>query len=97
MINLFVNPFRKVFDFDGRASRLEFWVFIVCNIFLCFLFGIFRAVFKFPEIVTIVFVFFLNLVTISLGFRRLNDAKINKLFFLIPLVNLILAGLPSKK
>jgi len=33
---------------------------------------------------------------ISLGFRRMNDANLSKWLSLIPLVNLILAGFPSK-
>jgi uncharacterized membrane protein YhaH (DUF805 family) len=34
---------------------------------------------------------------ITLGFRRLNDAKFSKWLFLIPVVNLILAAFPSKE
>jgi uncharacterized membrane protein YhaH (DUF805 family) len=33
----------------------------------------------------------------AIGFRRLNDAGINKFLFLIPFVGLILAVYPSKK
>ena len=97
MMGIIINPFKKILDFDGKASRSDFWIFFVFNVFMCFVFGILKNIFKFPGIFTVLFIFYLNFVTLSLGFRRLNDARINKLFFLIPFVNLVLATFPSKK
>lgn len=86
-----ITPFKKALDFSGKSSLKEFWIFFLFNIVLSLIVGVVKAETGFEELGTIFLVVML-LPNLSLGFRRLNDAGINKWLFLIPFVNLILAS-----
>ncbi len=34
-MNYFLEAFKKYSDFDGRASRKEFWLFVLFNMIAC--------------------------------------------------------------
>lgn len=89
-------PFKKCLDFKGKSSLKEFWFFVLINILVSFLIGFFKFLHNIEHLGDVYTVLIL-LPIYALGFRRLNDAGVNKYLFLIPLVNIILAGLPSKK
>lgn len=94
---ILIKPFKQILDFEGRASIPEFWIFFGFTLLLSFFLGILNALFNLPEIVRTSFLVIVGFVNLSLGFRRLNDVGVNKFLFLLPFVNLILAGLPSKE
>jgi uncharacterized membrane protein YhaH (DUF805 family) len=84
--------YKRIFDFQGKSSIKEFWVFTLINFIVYFLIGILEGILEVDYIGTIAS--FITIVPfISLGFRRLNDAGINKWLFFIPIVNLVLASL----
>jgi len=91
----YFKPFKEVLNITGKASIKEFWFFLLINIIISFFIGLIKGALGFEHIGTIY-----NLIVvipfITLGFRRLNDVEISKWLFLIPFVNLILAGLPPK-
>jgi uncharacterized membrane protein YhaH (DUF805 family) len=87
-----IEPFKKILDFSGKSTIKEFWFFFLFSFLLSVIFGIISAIFNFEELKTI-FRLVMVLPFISIGFRRLNDAGFNKWLFLIPFVNLILAGI----
>ncbi|WP_047418100.1 DUF805 domain-containing protein [Cellulophaga sp. Hel_I_12] len=92
-----VDPFKKMFEFQGKSTNKEFWIFFTVNIILFTALGFLRNPLNIPLYVGDILRVILCIPTLALGFRRLNDAGINKWLFLIPFVNLILAGLPEKK
>lgn len=95
-MNYYLKPFKKTFDFNGKSTNKEFWIFFLINLILSMLLGFFRGPLNIPAYVGDIFRGIILLPNIALGFRRLNDAGINKWLFLIPIVNFILAGFPSK-
>jgi|SRR5690554_3429767 len=90
-----ITPFKKIFDFTGKSSIKEFWIFYLFMFLSGFFSGILSGITGIEYLGKIWLYVILLPVFISLGFRRLNDVGINKFLFLIPLVNLILASLPK--
>ncbi|MFD1614930.1 DUF805 domain-containing protein [Gelatiniphilus marinus] len=92
-----ITPFKKYFDISTKASIKEFWYFFLFYTFLISpMFGFLRGLYNINDNIALVIRIVLLIPFITIGFRRLNDAKINKWLFLIPFVNLILASSPSK-
>lgn len=78
------------FNFDGRASRAEFWWFFLFNLIVCMILGLFG---KLGNVLTCIWSLAILLPYLGLGARRLHD--INKsgwlmLVCMIPLVGFIL-------
>ncbi len=90
-----ITPFKKILDFTGKSSIKEFWIFYLFMFISSFFSGILSGITGIEYLGKIWTYVILLPVGISLGFRRLNDAGINKFLFLIPMVNLILASLPK--
>ena len=80
-------------NFKGRASRQEYWMFVLFNfIFLialsfieAFLFGLYSS------ILSDLYVLALLVPSIAVGIRRMHDTGKSGWFLLIPIYNLILA------
>lgn len=91
----YFKAFKLTFNFTGKASPKQFWYFFFIDALVAFTlqfvgnyFGVDNAGWIYTGIRLLTFV--------SLGFRRLNDAGLNKFLFLIPLMNIILAAFPSR-
>lgn len=91
-----LTPFFNMFDFKGKANIKEFWIFNIFSFFLSFLVGLILGYFKLSDNIRYIYWGIMLLPYLSLGFRRLNDVGINKFFFLIPGLNILLASLPTK-
>lgn len=91
-----INPFINMFDFEGKASVKEFWIFILFQYIIMFVLGILGAMINFRFLGKLYLLISL-LPFIALGFRRLKDAGFNQWLFLIPIANIILASIPKKE
>jgi uncharacterized membrane protein YhaH (DUF805 family) len=85
---------QKYADFKGRATRKEFWYFVLFNI----LFGYTILLISFPIIQNeyymipyIIYILGLLVPGLAIGVRRMHDAGKSGWFLLIPLYNFILA------
>ncbi|MHC5353368.1 DUF805 domain-containing protein [Myroides sp. LJL115] len=92
-----ITPFVKLFDFKGKSTVNEFWFFTIFIYFVSFLLNILSNHYNLDYNLKYAFWVMVFLPYLALGFRRLNDAGINKYYFLIPGANIILACLPAKK
>jgi uncharacterized membrane protein YhaH (DUF805 family) len=92
----FINALRKWNDFDGKTSLKEFWIFFLIFSLLGLPIGFIRSLIDFEYLNTI-YLIIMFVPFLAIGFRRLNDAGINRYLFLIPFVNLLLALFPSRK
>ena len=93
-LQLYLDAFRKFFDFKGKENRTAFWSFVIISALVTFVLG---AVF--PAIVGIYGLVAL-IPSIMLCIRRGRDAGSPwlALTVLIPILALIVLGLlPSKK
>ncbi|SHH48498.1 DUF805 domain-containing protein [Wenyingzhuangia marina] len=97
MRKYYLVPFKKMFDFKGTSTLNEFWVFYGINLLIYVAIVFLRKPLGIPMYTNKVFLGMVAIPHIAIGFRRLRDAGINSWLFLIPSVNLILAGLPSIK
>jgi uncharacterized membrane protein YhaH (DUF805 family) len=95
MIHSIVNSLKKYVDFQGSASRKEFWSFFVffyaVSIIAGGLDGFLGTSFIGNFAVLAIFLPYL-----AVAVRRMNDVGKNGWFILIPVYNLILALSPSK-
>jgi len=92
----FIKAIRKWNDFSGRTDLKSFWIFFLIFTLSAIPVSIIKSLtgiqYLFSIYSTIMLVPY-----VAIGFRRLNDAGINKWLFLIPFVNLILATFPKKE
>lgn len=88
-MNYFIKPWTKFADFEGRASRAEFWIFGVVNFFiLSALLMLGRAIFGADEEFFLAFIFMLAMAIpgLAVTVRRLHDTDRSGWMFFIPLI-----------
>jgi len=97
-MELMIQPLKKYLQFSGRASRKEYWLFIlfiiVCSLVLSLLEGA-LGLFKVEDISVLssIFLFATLIPSWMVGIRRLHDTDRNgwwMLLSIIPIGNLIL-------
>lgn len=106
LIDGYFNGIKNYFNFKGRASRAEFWFFILFN-YLIFITVVFTVLaigkdFEKDDIKMALFGFFIFLFPLfsitpllSLCSRRLHDVNLSGWYALIPFYNLILFCKPG--
>jgi len=95
LVENYFSVLKKYIVFTGRASRKEFWMFVLVNIVISVIFSILTRIPILRVIFWIVFSLFTLAVLIpgiTLGIRRLHDINLSgwlMLLCLIPVVNVI--------
>lgn len=96
MKDLYVSTLKKYVKFKGRASKKEFWTFVLINtvisIVLGFVFGLIKMTF-----LSSLFSLAITLPTIAVSVRRMNDIGKDWWYILIPIYGLILCLQPSEE
>ena len=92
----FIEAIIKWNDFSGKSNLKSFWIFFLLFTLISLPIGFIESWSDF-EYINWVYLTLMLLPYNAFGFRRLNDAGINKFLFLIPFVGLILATFPSKE
>ncbi len=94
-IKSYLNTIKLTFDFSGRTTRTDFWIFNTVSFIFIFLWLVLRIYFKFSDFVDIidnVFYFLLLLLampSISVSIRRLHDVSKSGWFLLVNLLPLL--------
>jgi uncharacterized membrane protein YhaH (DUF805 family) len=89
----FIDPIKNHYaDFTGRATRQEFWMYILFYLLIYICIGIIGGIIKFPQIV---FLFSLAVLVpgIAISARRLHDIGKSgwwQILFGIPVIGLII-------
>ena len=94
MFSSFIGSLNKYVDFSGRATRKEFWSFVLFYYLSIFLGGIVDGVVGVDFIGNLVFIG-LIIPYISCAVRRMHDAGKSGWFMIIPFYNFILAVSPT--
>ena len=84
----FIDGLEKYADFAGRASRKEFWMFILYYYIFLIGFLVLGALIGFPFIV-LIYILGLMIPCISISVRRLHDTSRSGWWYLIKLIPLI--------
>jgi uncharacterized membrane protein YhaH (DUF805 family) len=95
-MNYFIEAITKWRDFSGKTGLKEFWIFFMIFSLLGIPIGFIQSWTGFEHL-NMVYIILMIIPYLAIGFRRLNDAGINRFFFLIPLIGLILAAFPRKE
>ena len=93
----YFEAFRKIFDFNGQATINQFWTFFFINIVASTVILIISKLVLKTELPATIYRYFSILPLLAIGFRRMIDAGYSRWLFLIPIVNLVFAMLPSKE
>ena len=97
IVENFVDVVKRYVDFNGRATRSEFWYFTLANAILGFILGIILGISGLISpslaylLVLLIVLFFLALLlpSLSLTVRRLHDTNKSAWWLLLALVPII--------
>jgi uncharacterized membrane protein YhaH (DUF805 family) len=86
-MDYFIGVLKKYADFNGRARRKEYWMFILVSIIINVVLAIFSM-----DIVSMIFSLALLVPNISVGARRLHDTGRSgwwQLIYFVPLIGMV--------
>lgn len=92
---LYVEVFKKALDFEGRATRKEYWCFYLINMLIYIilnLLDIMLGVYSFEAgvgILSLIFIIVVLIPGLAVTFRRLHDIGRSGWWFLVNLIPLI--------
>ena len=92
-MNYYIEVLRKYAVFEGRASRPEYWYFVLFNFLISLGLGFMDGILGFTEFQPLSTVYSLGVLipSIAVAIRRMHDVGKSGWFILIPIYNLILA------
>ncbi|MCW8834052.1 MAG: DUF805 domain-containing protein [Colwellia sp.] len=86
-MDYFIGALKKYADFNGRARRKEYWMFVLIYMIINFILALLGM-----DIISIVIGLALLIPSISIGTRRLHDTGRSgwwQLIYFVPLIGLI--------
>ncbi len=90
MFDAIETCFRKYADFDGRASRKEFWYFWLFFVIVDYVISLTRT----PVLTIVVLAIWIPLLAVNA--RRLHDSNHSAWWMLCPIYNIVLYCQPSQ-
>ena len=94
----YVGAIKKYATFTGRASRADYWYFVLFNALIALALGIIGAVIGVgSEALINLYSFVTLLPLIALAVRRMHDVNKSGWYILIPIYNLVLYLTAGKK
>ena len=86
----YLKALQNYATFKGRASRSEYWYFVLFNVIFSIVLGFVSGIVDLPILYTI-YSFALLIPSIAVAVRRMHDVGKSGWFILIPIYDLILA------
>ncbi len=95
-MHYYLDVLKKYAVFEGRASRKEYWMFVLANFIVGFILGIISGIVKVAlkvDISLVIDIYQLAIIipSISVAVRRMHDVNKNGWYIIIPFYNLVLA------
>jgi uncharacterized membrane protein YhaH (DUF805 family) len=90
-----VNTLSRYFDYQGTATRSEFWLFVLFTWISSFAVSILDAFFP-GDLLGSIWNIFLLVPSVTCSIRRMHDVDRRGWFLLIPIYNFILSVTPSR-
>jgi len=87
---------KKYAEFNGRARRKEFWMFILINLIISIVFNILASIASFFSIIGLLYSLAVLVPNIAVGVRRMHDTGRPGWWIIIPIINIIYACEDSK-
>ena len=89
-MNWYIAVLKKYAVFSGRASRSEFWFFVLFNIIAGIILGIIDGIAQTNGIIGMVYNLAVFLPSLAVGIRRIHDSGKSGWFILVPFYNIYL-------
>ena len=90
-MNYYLKVLQNYVNFNGRARRKEYWMFVLFNFIASFILGFIGLLLDFTFLANLYSLAVL-LPSIAVGVRRMHDVGKSGWYILIPIYNLILCG-----
>ena len=90
-----INTLGRYFDYQGTASRSEFWLFILFSWISSFAVGFIDALVP-GDVLGSIWNLFLFIPTVTCAIRRMHDVDHRGWYLLIPFYNFIMLVFPSR-
>lgn len=87
-MNYYIEAFKKYAVFEGRATRKEYWMFVLFNLIINI--GLSMIESRGNNLLSSLYGLVVFLPSLAVGIRRLHDVDRRGWFILIPIYNLIL-------
>ncbi|EJM27996.1 MULTISPECIES: DUF805 domain-containing protein [Pseudomonas] len=87
--NPYVEALKNFAEFKGRATRREYWMFILINMGICIVIGVLDAMLNTKGVLYNLYSLVMLLPSIAVGVRRMHDTDRSGWWLLLPIVNLV--------
>lgn len=100
----YLYAIQKYTEFNGRATRQEYWMFALFNFIISFsiLFlvalieGMLNSTNSVANILNLIYTLFILIPSLSVGVRRIHDSGHNGWWIICPIVNFVFLLFPSE-
>ncbi len=86
----YLQPWKRYADFSGRASRAEYWTFVLINFVISLILQVLAVGAEALALLSLIFSLVTLIPTIAAGVRRMHDTGHSGWYILVPIYNLIL-------
>ncbi|QJP95654.1 MULTISPECIES: DUF805 domain-containing protein [Pseudomonas] len=87
--NPYMEALKNYAEFKGRATRREYWMFILINMGICIVIGVLDAILNTKGVLYNLYSLAMLLPSIAVGARRMHDTDRSGWWLLLPIVNLV--------
>lgn len=87
--NPYVEALKNYAEFKGRATRREYWMFVLINLGICIVMGVLDAMLNTKGVLYNLYSLAMLLPSIAAGARRMHDTDRSGWWLLLPIVNLV--------
>ncbi|MGY2438263.1 DUF805 domain-containing protein [Pseudomonas sp. SDO52101_S400] len=87
--NPYLEALKNYAEFKGRATRREYWMFVLINLGICIVMGVLDAMLNTKGILYNLYSLAMLLPSIAVGARRMHDTDRSGWWLLLPIVNLV--------
>ncbi|AVX89416.1 DUF805 domain-containing protein [Pseudomonas sp. AO-1] len=87
--NPYVEALKNYAEFKGRATRREYWMFVLINMGICIVMGVLDAMLNTKGLLYNLYSLAMLLPSIAVGARRMHDTDRSGWWLLLPIVNLV--------
>ncbi|MFJ5253896.1 DUF805 domain-containing protein [Pseudomonas koreensis] len=94
--NPYVEALKNYAEFKGRATRREYWMFVLINLGICILMGVLDAMLNTKGVLYNLYNLAMFLPSIAVGARRMHDTDRSGWWLLLPIVNLVFLAQDSQ-
>jgi uncharacterized membrane protein YhaH (DUF805 family) len=95
-MNHYLNVWKNFANFKGRATRSEYWLFVLFNAIIFIILSQISLLIDFPYL-SIIYYLAILIPTLAVGVRRMHDVGKSGWFLLVPIYNLILSVTDSQR